>query len=130
MAYFTVGAVSLTVRTDYLCSRPCISVHTGARSTVGALKPDRAFNVHKLLISTFILGHGVYETHCYWDSGLPCIFLQAITLQQLSYATGGKYEEDLTNKAWKPWPVTHRTQTTLSLFTACVPRTVLFRLVG
>lgn len=53
---------------------PCISLYTGAKSTVGTLKPDRAFNVHKLLISSFILGHGVYERQCYKDCKLPCIF--------------------------------------------------------
>lgn len=49
--------------------------HADSSAPVCALQPDRAFTAHKLLIRTFILGHGVYGTHSYWDSGSPCGFL-------------------------------------------------------
>lgn len=98
---------------------PCISVYTGAKSTVGTLKPDCAFNVHKLLISSFILGHGVYERQCYKDCKLPCIFYfffwahHTVTAVSYHWGNGGA---DLTNKTYRPWPVTHETQTTLLYF--------------
>lgn len=51
--------------------RPSLLSSTGARSTVGPLKTDRAFNVCMLLISSFIPGPGVYETQRYWNCGAP-----------------------------------------------------------
>jgi len=87
----------------------CISIHTGARSPVGTFKPDRAFNVHTLLISSFILGHGVYETQCNCECGLPCTFL--FSVHHIVTAAWREVEEDPTNKTRRPWPVRHRAQT-------------------
>ena len=99
----------------------CISIHSGARSTVGALKPDRDFNVHKLLISSFIsrpwgfMGHSVRST-------VVCpAYLSAHHIVTAASCHWGNVEEDPHNKTCRPWSVTHVTQTnTLSLFIACM----------
>lgn len=140
ITYSTVSAVSLTVSTHRMSlpyrssvSIPlsiafCISIRRGTRSTVGTLKPDLAFNAHKQLISSFILGHGVYEIQCYWDCRLPCIFLRLHHIVPAVPCHWGNFEEPV-----KPVvPVARHTQgpnNATSRFIACRARAVMFHLL-